>query len=342
MVNNSKFENWNFEQCIYMMKNNLTGIRFIVVIGDGGVGKSYTVNAICQLSSGQGTTVNSMNAKDGTITFFGIYLPDLNVVYIDTPGCYYDETDWWKHIQQLTHVHGYLVLANMQQRNTGYKSLGYTYLQLSMNYPTKVKWYCLGNARDIDTLPTDNYSHNKPHADVLRDVNSPYGLQYIRDWVHGLRSVEYVSVLNPLQLIAHVKDLEIKVEKEIASALKVKIELEASITELKVERGLVVLNQTAMVNNMIRSHNVTINKYIERITIFKAALVKLETDEFKVGHKAQNGGLDSNAPSKLHYVLSWCPCMGAYWLNEHIKQCDDAAKYGHSVINLRKALNVIE
>ena len=107
MVRFSKFEKWTFDKILSEMKNDTLGVRFIVMLGDGGVGKSTTLNSICNLTSEQGSYVSD-NSEDGTTKFIGIYLPDLKIVYIDTPGVYFSEEEWWQNIQQLTDVHGFI------------------------------------------------------------------------------------------------------------------------------------------------------------------------------------------------------------------------------------------
>jgi len=100
------WEFWNFDKVVFESSNNTSNdIRYIVLTGDDGVDNSSTLNTICNVNPDQYSTVNGVGNKDAKTNFYGIYLKHLNVVYIDTPGCYYDETDWWKHIQKLTHVH---------------------------------------------------------------------------------------------------------------------------------------------------------------------------------------------------------------------------------------------
>ena len=321
----SKFEKWTFPKIVSEMKSKSLGVRFIVMIGDSGVGKSTTLNLICNLTAEEGSHV-SFNSIDGTTTFFGIYLPDLNVVFIDTPGVSFCEEEWWQHIQQLTDVHGFIVLANLQGRNTGYKSLGYIYLQLQLNHPDKVKWYCVGNPRAMRTLSEDNYSYGKPHADVLRD--EPAAIVELRRWAGSLCTTEHLNVVNPTQLIGRFKTLTVENGGLITRNETLATSLTTANTDHCVEVATLNLENKNEIRVLTIDHDRLVASYAKKIEEIRGCVDLLVDKEDILMKKCDNGAIESNGPDKGDHWYAWMPVAGTVILAEHIQQMENVLRAG--------------
>ena len=320
------YEVWDFLQILYAMRNNKKkGIKFIILIGDGGVGKSTTFNYLCNLTPEQGSFVNDTDAKDGTTTFFGIYLPDSNVVYIDSPGVSFREEEWWQHIQQLSEVHGFIVMANIQGRNTGYKTLGYVYLQLQLNHPDKVKWYCVGNPRAMRTLSEDNYSYGKPHGDVLRD--DPAAIDELRTWACGLRATEHLNVVNPTQLIGRFKALTI----ENGGLITRNETLSTADTAHAVAVGTLKRSHEISMKTLTDNHTTIITNTTSKIDKLRDVVDLLDEQvESSLMTKLPNGGIEPAGPGPWKHSYAWLPVAGSIVLTEHIQQMRDVLIAGEA------------
>lgn len=288
-------------------------LRKVVIIGDGGLGKSTLGNKL--LECDKCIFLESDETEDCTIDIAGGERYNRFVI-IDTPGYRFDESKWWDNMLDIGSVHGVIMMIECPCRVSGlshWKSL-YQYFS-SRGIPFKI--YVAGD--NIERMKSFGFKEVQSRDILSKDHTE---IQLLVQWLDELPIERKYDIRNPLSSIEKAKSLKNEPEEDIINLLMSK---------------LATLNESSK-----RKYDSKIRTCKDSVERIKKALfdeIKFDklADEIAFRDPTDNG-LKENAPNANWHYIAWAPGFGSGYL---YRWREAALKLRDRAVELDKKAEVI-